>query len=1127
MESSTNKNERTEVSKNDGKFAENCVPDGIFPIGDDVFVFSNTYYNSVSLHIRCFKKYGKTYYPTSEGIKLTPWWIEYIMGKRKSRNHKKNNQVDFSHLNDTFKYQADEETKHKQREELRNLREEFRRIIVPLIRRSINDRPSDITTYCARYFENLLEERRSVLSENSNQRDEFAEKEIKKVVGESNPQLQGSTSLPILTSGARLSLRETSSWSNPSDSSLPLRLWHMSYDVADTMSGIGDQSRNSTTKDDVVVEKRDKVEESGESFSLGNEASRRKDANENKNTSNDASREKQNSYLRDEICANSTSTCIDEVEQELTEIVNLASTSAFTLPQLTNRKKWSVDVGSENQVEIKSKSPDVSSGEEDDFEAYTKHHNERDIAASSSNISKEKTSFNTSLGFISHSKELDNSAAPKGDEYSSTATSKEEVENLANSVAGSIQDIIRGLNAMKLFLNAKLQKIKPLRESAKKPHLEGKIQGPPRKKRSATTFSSSDDQYKNTNTFKTKSNLPDVVLHNDIDAELARKLDKRKISDSESKTASKSSDESKLKFFAPENAGSTDCIIIPEDKASSLSNTLNRRNRTHPEESESNKLSRNNNEGIVNEGFTAEDRNEDNGLYSRNLRQYLMQNDWRQKSKYDKGYQPRKPPQSKYFPGFKIPFLSSDKNSQSSHFPNKIRQVSQTRRDSELPKIGEGGDSLVSNQRQCSVATETDTSQTAERARSIDARIRALRIQPHSEERSDPRAISKETDKMNGSHKIVDKSILRIMSTVSNADSSKVDKIEGKHSKPNDESKDELSTDSRKKSVQLPQNHSDTTKQYEGTEADLKPAKKSSSLNPCAECFNPSSKRINLSDPAKLDPRECSIENEDQVVKLENDNLSNPNLQQSTSNFPEVNVDWEYEILEDDIFLQDEDPLLFSGVPSIDSETENDAFSLSLSEIEDQDIFEREIYAAEQGLIDSTAYLREENGLLKTVNESDSTSAPNDESDECKTEEFKKRSCNLDMKMAEGDRISESAPEHSQGNNDTEEKQEEPGLSSACGDFVAAENNNAAGNREENLGEDAGNVQNADALGTILPDPPLINIENNASQNNRQDEEIELNFACFSGSDSSEVDSSDVSEGKFSEDDEYENDEQI
>ncbi|GFU04550.1 hypothetical protein TNCV_1515991 [Trichonephila clavipes] len=71
------------ISDKYGKFTEDCIPDGVFPIGDDVFVFASTYYDSVSVHIRRFKKYGKTYYPTPEGITLDPRWIEYIMRKKK------------------------------------------------------------------------------------------------------------------------------------------------------------------------------------------------------------------------------------------------------------------------------------------------------------------------------------------------------------------------------------------------------------------------------------------------------------------------------------------------------------------------------------------------------------------------------------------------------------------------------------------------------------------------------------------------------------------------------------------------------------------------------------------------------------------------------------------------------------------------------------------------------------------------------------------------------------------------------------------------------------------------------------------------------------------------------------
>ncbi|GFW12716.1 uncharacterized protein F54H12.2 [Trichonephila clavipes] len=61
VESSANKKARREISKD-------CIPDKVFLIGDVVFVFASTNYDSVSVHIRRFKKYGKTYYPTPEGL---------------------------------------------------------------------------------------------------------------------------------------------------------------------------------------------------------------------------------------------------------------------------------------------------------------------------------------------------------------------------------------------------------------------------------------------------------------------------------------------------------------------------------------------------------------------------------------------------------------------------------------------------------------------------------------------------------------------------------------------------------------------------------------------------------------------------------------------------------------------------------------------------------------------------------------------------------------------------------------------------------------------------------------------------------------------------------------------------
>ncbi|GFW02003.1 uncharacterized transposon-derived protein F54H12.3 [Trichonephila clavipes] len=83
-ESSVNKKARREVSKvKVWRIYRGLHTRWSISIGDDVFVFASTYYDSVSVHIRRFKKYGKTYYPTPEGITLDPRWIEYIMRKKK------------------------------------------------------------------------------------------------------------------------------------------------------------------------------------------------------------------------------------------------------------------------------------------------------------------------------------------------------------------------------------------------------------------------------------------------------------------------------------------------------------------------------------------------------------------------------------------------------------------------------------------------------------------------------------------------------------------------------------------------------------------------------------------------------------------------------------------------------------------------------------------------------------------------------------------------------------------------------------------------------------------------------------------------------------------------------------
>ncbi|GIX88097.1 uncharacterized protein CEXT_16831 [Caerostris extrusa] len=117
------------------------------------------------------------------------------------------------------------------------LRKEFREVIVPLLRNSVIDKPSDVTEYCARYFQCRLDERSRNPAPES--REQKSPKLQVKVVQEqeilNQSLVAGSTSQPVLTEDGRsnrLSLRETSSWSNPSDSSsMPRRLWEISYDL--------------------------------------------------------------------------------------------------------------------------------------------------------------------------------------------------------------------------------------------------------------------------------------------------------------------------------------------------------------------------------------------------------------------------------------------------------------------------------------------------------------------------------------------------------------------------------------------------------------------------------------------------------------------------------------------------------------------------------------------------------------------------------------------------------------------------------------------------------------------------------------------------------------------------------
>ena len=58
------------------------MPENVFALGDFVFVTVTTFQGKVVIQVRRYAKYGKTYYPTREGVTLQPWWIEHIVGRK-------------------------------------------------------------------------------------------------------------------------------------------------------------------------------------------------------------------------------------------------------------------------------------------------------------------------------------------------------------------------------------------------------------------------------------------------------------------------------------------------------------------------------------------------------------------------------------------------------------------------------------------------------------------------------------------------------------------------------------------------------------------------------------------------------------------------------------------------------------------------------------------------------------------------------------------------------------------------------------------------------------------------------------------------------------------------------------
>ncbi|GIY79483.1 hypothetical protein CDAR_41781 [Caerostris darwini] len=220
------------------------------------------------------------------------------------------------------------------------------------------------------------------------------------------------------------------------------------------------------------------------------------DDNINNNvTSTEHTKKRKQFQLDDDIY--NPSSLIDDVEEELSEIVRLASTSLYEERQLHNRRKWSVDAGSESQMELRLKSLEDSSDEDEEDTKDSKSINADNKVARK--ICGGNTSPNASFGFIPHLKELKNTIIPENTADYSITLVKEEIDTLAK---------VKTLNDV---LQEKQVKLEP----------------PLRKKRSATTVSVVDDQFERTHILRGSKSLPSE----DVNIKISQKPTESKSSD--------------------------------------------------------------------------------------------------------------------------------------------------------------------------------------------------------------------------------------------------------------------------------------------------------------------------------------------------------------------------------------------------------------------------------------------------------------------------------------------------------------------------------------------------------------------------------------------------------------------
>lgn len=80
-----------------GAFPAEALPPKTFSLGDNLFVCCNYFNNNVLIHIRRYKKLGEKFYPTSEGVTMSPFQFSTLLSCEplKTKCFKENTLLDY------------------------------------------------------------------------------------------------------------------------------------------------------------------------------------------------------------------------------------------------------------------------------------------------------------------------------------------------------------------------------------------------------------------------------------------------------------------------------------------------------------------------------------------------------------------------------------------------------------------------------------------------------------------------------------------------------------------------------------------------------------------------------------------------------------------------------------------------------------------------------------------------------------------------------------------------------------------------------------------------------------------------------------------------------------------------